>query len=73
MRDFVQLGACKGGGVINCFHSERERSEGNIGESDGIGPGSGSDSSLSEVVDGNIASRWDSVAASWFEKDEIDR
>jgi hypothetical protein len=73
MRDFVQLGGCRGGGVINWFHSDRERSDGNIGEPDGIGSGFGSDASFSELVDGNMASRWGSVAAISSESDDVER
>jgi hypothetical protein len=58
--------------VINCFHRDRERSDGNIGESDGIASGSSSDASFSEVVEGNIASRWASVTANRSDKDAIE-
>ena len=58
--------------MINCFHKDRERSDGNVGESDGIASGSGSDASFSEVVEGTIASRWASVTANRSDKDTIE-
>ena len=59
--------------MINWFHSDRERSDGNIGEPDGIVSGSSSDVSFSELVDGNMASRWGSVAAISSESDDAER
>ena len=59
--------------MISCFHKDRDRSDGKMGESDGICSSSGKNESLSEVVEGNIASRWGWDAASRSEKDESDR
>lgn len=41
MRDCVQLGVWSGGGVMSCFHSERERSDGKMGDMSGIDSCSG--------------------------------
>jgi hypothetical protein len=42
---------------MSCFHRDRERSEGKMGESAEIGSGSGRDDIMSAVVLGNMASR----------------
>jgi len=63
IRDWVQLGGWRGGGVINCFQSERDLSEGKIGEESGTGSCEGIDDSLSSVDEGNMASKCAFVAA----------
>lgn len=49
--------------MTNCFHNDRDLSEGKIGDALSIGVGVGSSASLSAVVEGNIASRCCCVAA----------
>lgn len=49
--------------MTSCFHNDRERSEGKIGDVASIGGGVGSEATFSLVVEGNIASRCCSVAA----------
>ena len=58
IRDWVQLGGWRGGGVISCFQRERERSEGKIGEESGMGSWEGRFEIVSAVEWGNMASRW---------------
>ena len=48
---------------MSCFHNDRERSEGKIGESAGIDSAKGIASSFSRVAAGNIASRCTCVAS----------
>ncbi len=59
--------------MISCFHKDRDLSDGNMGESAGIGSSSAKEDKLSDVVEGNIASRWPWVAAKRSEKDSSDR
>lgn len=63
IRDWVQLGGCKGGGVTSCFHKDRDLSEGNIGDALSIGGGAGKLACASSVLEGNMASRCCCVAA----------
>ena len=43
--------------MINCLHRDRDLSDGKMGESGGMGSGSGRPASCSAVLEGNIASR----------------
>lgn len=61
IRDCVQFGGCRGGGVMSCFHRDRDRSLGNIGESEGMGSGVVRVDLYSDVVVGNMVSRCDWV------------
>jgi hypothetical protein len=57
IRDWVQLAGWRGGGVINCFQRDKDRSEGKIGEESGIGSCGGMEERYSLVACGNMASR----------------
>ena len=56
--------------MTSCFHNERERSVGKMGELAGIGIDLGNEDILSAVVFGNIASKCIWVAARRSGSDE---
>ena len=70
MRDCVQLGGWRGGGVTSCFQRERERSEGKMGDVWETGGGGGRDERCSSVLEGKMRSRCCWVAASRSGREE---